>query len=86
MTIVVVYVVCALLTVMRAAYEIGKEQGRIKILQPKSFSQVNWVNLAVMTVVWPAFWAAKLATHRVRNETRIDAADALGIPREDIVQ
>lgn len=86
MLFLLIYLLLGLLTAMYSSFEIGKEQRRIKTISPASFAQVNWVNQLCSTLLWPAFWASKWGAYQVGLETKMEAADALEIPRDQVIR
>lgn len=84
-TLFLIYAAMACLTVAHSTYLTGKEQARMKQLNPTTFAAVNWGNNFYMVFIWFGYWLAMLGRYTVRNETRFEAADGLGIPRSSLV-
>lgn len=85
-TLLIIYIIGAAITVAHDALKRGKEQARLKAVEPTSFAVTNFTNALMMTPIWFAYWVSLYGRYLVRDETRMEAADGLGIPRDRLVQ
>jgi hypothetical protein len=80
----VIYAICALVTVMIIGLIQGMEQGRIRVIQPQTFSTLNGPNVLALGLIWPAYWMAVYGRKRVSGESKTEAALGLGISPEKV--
>lgn len=86
LTLLTIYVLAILLTACYAAFIQGITTARQAKFLPQSLPVVNWFNVLIGAILWPAYWVSFYAAYSVREETPKIAARKLGLFQVQIEQ
>lgn len=77
-TLLIIYLVGALITSAVAAYQTGVEQKYMTALNPQPYA-VNWVNNFFQSVLWLSHWACVLGKVRTGSPSMLAAKKYFGM-------
>ena len=89
-TFLLLYLLCAAITVVFATVINGKEMAYCKVLAPGNVMTPNWPNFAFLALLWFAYWPQYVVYRNTMGRLPKDpgvrqktAAQAMGIPTQE---